>query len=171
MNRHTVIAIIAIIVIIIPVVYSISNILGIHQTQYRWHGPDDFTFFAMSNHGEIEFCNTIPLWSSFQKFEISAFYDSEHIGEFVVGPTTMNPLSSTIQKGIFSSKEITTAQHFFMTLDFEFNGGDIRVDPNNLIILTNVETRIVGIIPYSHTTQISGFEFSKMMNKENLPCN
>jgi len=67
MNKHSVITIIAIIVIIIPFAYSGLNILGAHQLEYRWSHLGDFNFFTMSNHGEIEFCNTIPFWTSFQK--------------------------------------------------------------------------------------------------------
>jgi hypothetical protein len=57
-----------------------------------------------------------------------------------------------------------------MTLDFEFDGGDIRLDPNKLIILIQTDTPIIGIIPYSTITQMSGFDFDKIMNSENLSC-
>jgi hypothetical protein len=66
---------------------------------------------------------------------------------------------------------MSEAQHIFMTFDFEFNGGNIRLDPNQFIITINTETPILGIIPYSSTTQISGFEFDKLMNSEDLMCN
>ena len=57
-----------------------------------------------------------------------------------------------------------------MTFDFMFNGGNIRLDPNQFIIMVDVYTPILGIIPYSTTTQISGFEFDKMMNADDLAC-
>lgn len=170
MNIYSIITIIAIIIIVIPIVYSGSNIIGTQQTQYRWDNPGQFSFFTMSNHGKVEFCNTIPFWVTLQKFEIATFYDSKHIGSFVIDPFTIDPLSSTVKKGIFSSKEITASQHVFMTLDFEFDGGAIRLDPNKLIIQVNTDTPIIGIIPYSSTTQISGFDFDQMMNAENLSC-
>ncbi len=170
MNKHSIITGIAIIVIIIPFLVSGLNILGSQTLEYRWNGPGTFSFFGMSNHGEIEFCNTIPFWTSFQKFEIGAFYDSKHIGSFVVKPLTINPLSSQVQEGIFSSEELAASQQVFMTLDFEFDGGDIRLDPNKFIILIQTDTPIIGIIPYSITTQISGFDFDKMMKSENLSC-
>ncbi len=170
MNIHSIITTIAIIIIVIPILYSGLSIVGVQQTEYRWDNPGQFSFFTMSNHGEVEFCNTIPFWISYQKFEIATFYDSKHIGSFVVDPFTINPLSSTVKEGIFTSEEITASQHIFMTLDFEFDGGDIRLDPNKLIILVNTDTPIIGIIPYSSTTQISGFDFDQMMNAEDLPC-
>ena len=170
MNKHVIITAVAIVVIAIPLIYSGSSIVEAQQLEYRWDNPGEFTFFTMFNDGEMEFCNTLPFWTSFQKFEIKAFYQSKHLGSFVVNPMTINPLSSTVQEGIFSSEERLSAQHIFMTFDFEFNGGNIRLDPTKFIIVTSIDTPILGIIPYSTTTQISGFEFDKMMNAENLSC-
>ncbi len=170
MNKHSIITIIATIVIITTFAYSGSNIVGAQQLEYRWDNPGEFNFFTMLNHGEMEFCNTVPFWITLQKFEVSAFYKSEYLGSFVIEPLTINPYSSAVQEGIFSSKEISEAQHIFMTFDFMFNGGNIRLEPNQFIILTSIDTHILGIIPHSHTTQISGFEFDKMMNVKDLPC-
>ncbi len=171
MNKHSIITAIAIIVIVIPFANSGSSIIGVQQLEYRWDNPGEFTFFTMLNQGEMEFCNTIPFWITFQKFEISTFYQSSHLGSFIVQPLTINPYSSVVQEGIFSSEGISEAQHIFMTFDFMFNGGNIRLDPNQFIILISTDTPILGIIPYSSTSQISGFEFDKMMNAEDLSCN
>ncbi|KAF6247202.1 thr operon leader peptide [Nitrosopumilus sp. b3] len=170
MNKHSIITGIAIIVIVIPFLVSGLNILGTQTLEYRWGGPGQFSFFAMSNHGDIEFCNTMPFWTSFQKYEVALFYDSKHIGSFVVNPLIINPLSSQVQSGIFTSEEIAATQHVFMTLDFEFDGGDIRLDPNKFITVIQIDTPIIGMIPYSTTTQISGFDFDKIMNSDNLSC-
>ena len=170
MNKHSIITIIAIIVIVIPFAYAGLSIVGVGQLEYRWDNPGEFTFFTMLNQGEIEFCNAIPFWITFQKFEISTFYQSDILGSFVVQPLTINPYSSVVQEGIFSSEEISESQHIFMTFDFMFNGGNIRLDPNQFIILITADTPILGIIPYSSTTQMSGFEFDKMMNAEDLSC-
>ncbi len=170
MNKHSIITIIAIIVIVIPFAFSASSIVGVQQLEYRWDNPGEFTFFTMLNQGEMEFCNAIPFWITFQKFEISSFYQSEQIGSFTVQPLTINPYSSVVQEGIFSTESMSESQHIFMTFDFMFNGGNIRLDPNQFIILISTDTPILGIIPYSSTTQISGFEFDKMMNAEDLSC-
>ena len=68
MNKHSIITTVAIIVIVIPFAYSTLSIIGSQQLEYRWHSPGEFSFFTMSNHGEIEFCNTVPFWTSFQKY-------------------------------------------------------------------------------------------------------
>jgi len=171
MNKHTIITTIAIIVIITPIVYSGLSIIGVQQLEYRWDNPGEFNFFAMLNEGEMEFCNTMPFWITFQRFEISTFYQSDHLGSFTVEPLTINPYSSAIAEGIFTSEERSETQHIFMTFDFMFNGGNIRLDPNQFIIVVNTNTPILGIIPYSTTTQFSGFDLDKMMNAEDLSCN
>lgn len=171
MNKHSIISLIAIIIIIIPIAYSVSSVIGSQQLEYRWNSPGEFSFFAMLNGGEMEFCNTIPFWMNFQKFEVDSFYQSEHLGSFTINPTTIYPYSSTIEEGKFKSEEMAETQHIFMTFDFEFNGGTVRLDPNQFIIKINTETPILGVIPYSTTTQISGFEFDKIMNSEGLTCN
>ncbi len=170
MNKHSIITAVAIVVIVIPFAHSGLSILGAQQLEYRWDNPGEFTFFTMLNQGEMEFCNTMPFWTSFQKFEIAIFYQSDHLGSFVVEPLTINPFSSVVQEGIFSTEERSESQHIFMTFDFMFNGGNIRLDPNQFMILISTDTPILGIIPYSSTTQILGFDFDKMMNAEDLSC-
>ncbi len=170
MNKHVIITSIAIAIIVVTVAHSALSVAGVQQIEYRWHNPGEFNFFTMLNEGEIEFCNTMPFWVSFQKFEISTFYQSEHLGSFAVKPLTINPFSSAVQEGAFKSGEISEAQHIFMTFDFMFNGGNIRLDPSQFIITVQTDTPILGIIPYSSTTQMSGFDFDEKMNSEDLSC-
>jgi hypothetical protein len=125
----------------------------------------------MSNNGEVEFCNPMLFSTSFQKFEIISFYDAKNIGEFEINSSMIESQSSSIQAGSFSTEEFQSTQHMFMTLDYEFNGGAVRIDPNKFIVLVTIETPIIGIIPYSNTIQISGFELDQIMNNKELTCN
>ena len=170
MNKYSIITCVAIITIIVPFAYSGFNIIGANQLEYRWDSPEGFTFFAMSNNGNIEFCNPLPFPTSFQKFEIISFYDAKDIGTFEIKSKTIEAQSLTIEKGNFSTEEFQSTQHMFMTLDYEFRGGEIRVDPNKFIVLVTIQTPILGVVPYSHTTQISGFELNQIMNNEKLSC-
>ena len=165
MNKHSIITIVAIIVIIIPFAHSGLSIIGMQNLEYRWDSPGQFSFFTMSNHGEMELCNSMPFWVSFEKLEIQSYFETNYLGSF-----SINPMSSAVQEGTFSSEELPAAQHIFMTLDFEFDGGDIRLDPNQFIVVVQADMPILGIIPYSSTTQMSGFDFDRMMNAEDLTC-
>ena len=80
----------------------------------------------------MEFCNTMPFGITFQKFETSTFYQSKHVGSFVVKQLTINPYSSVVQERIFVLEEISEAQHIFRTIDFMFNGENIKLYPINL---------------------------------------
>jgi len=170
MNKYSIITFIAIIIIIIPFAYSGLNIIGANQLEYKWSGTEEFSFFAMSNSGDVEFCNPMPFSTNFQKFQITSFYDVKNIGVFEINASTIESQSSTIQAGNFSTEEFQVTQHMFMTLDYEFDGGAIRVDPNKFIVLVTIQTPIMGIIPYAHTIQISGFELDQIMNNEELSC-
>lgn len=170
MNKYTAITVIAIIVIVTPFVFSAMNIIGSQQLEYRWHSPGTFSFFTMLNHGETEFCNTVPFWMTFQKFEVSVFYMEKHLGSYVVKPLTLNPLSSGVQEGVFSSQDIEEAQHIFMNFDFSFDSGEMRMDANKFAVGIQTDTPILGIIPYSSTTYMSAFEFDEIMNADDLTC-
>ena len=171
MNKYSIITFIAIIIIITPFAYSGLNIIGANQLEYKWGGSEEFSFYAMSNNGDIEFCNPMPFSTSFQKFEIGAFYDSKNMGTYEIISTTIEPQSSIVAKGDFFTEEYQSTQRMFLTLDYEFDGGEIRVDPNKFIVIVSVHTPIAGIIPYSHDLQISGFEFDQIMKNQELSCN
>ena len=171
MNKYSIITVAAIITIIIPFAYSGLNIIGANQLEYKWNGLEEFSFFAMSNNGDMEFCNTMPFSTNFEKFQIVTFYDKENIGIYEISSTSIEPHSLIIKKGNFSTEEFQSTQHMFMTLDYEFDGGAVRVDPNKFIVLVNIQTPIAGIIPYSHTSQITGFELDQTMKNQELSCN
>ena len=52
---------------------------------------------------------------SFQKFEVSMFYTGTNLGTYEVKPLTINPSASAVQEGVFSSENMSNAQHTFMT--------------------------------------------------------
>jgi hypothetical protein len=170
MNKYSIITVAAIITIIIPFAYSGLNIIGANQLEYKWNGLEEFSFFAMSNNGDMEFCNTMPFSTNFEKFQIVTFYDKENIGIYEISSTSIEPHSLIIKKGNFSTEEFQSTQHMFMTLDYEFDGGAVRVDPNKFIVVVNIQTPIAGIIPYSHTSQITGFELDQTMKNQELSC-
>jgi hypothetical protein len=42
----------------------------------------------------------------------------------------------------------------------------IRLDPNKMMVVTNFETKIIGVIPYQNTITQSAFDFTNMMNED-----
>ncbi len=170
MNRYSVITAVAIVVIVSPFAFSGLSILGAQQLEYRWNSPGEFSFFALSNHGEVEFCNTVPFWISLQKFEIAPLYAENHMGTYTVEQMTLNPSSSEVQQGTFRTENYSATQQVFLTFDFQFNGGEARLDPNQFVVAVQISTPIMGLIPYSTTTFIPGFEFEQYMSQDELSC-
>ena len=70
-----------------------------------------------------------------------------------------------------TSDTTAEAQRNFLTLDFMFNGEAERMNANEFIIQIQIDTPIIGIIPYSSTMGMLGSDFDKIMNVENLTCN
>lgn len=171
MNKYSVITAIAIAIILAPFIHSGLSIYGVQQLEYRWNNPVNFSFFTMLNHGEVEFCNPMPFWTSFQRFEIATFYEENHLGSLVIDPFTANPFASSIQNGMFTSEKLTAAQHVFMTMDYQLDGGDIRLDPNQFTVITSADTPILGLIPYSTTIQYDIVDFDDKMKSLDLSCN
>ncbi|MFQ5497996.1 MAG: thr operon leader peptide [Nitrosopumilus sp.] len=170
MNKYSIISAIAITIIVIPFLFSGMSILGVRQLEYRWYGPGEFSFFTMSNNGQMEFCNNLPFWMSFQEFKIMPYYTGTQTGTYTVKQLTLNPASSGVQEGKFFSEDIVMAQQTFMNFDFEFDGGEIRLDPNQFITIVKIETPILGIIPYTTTMQMSGFDLDQKMKSSDLTC-
>ena len=170
MNRYTIITGVAIAVIAMPFIYSGLNIYAADQLQYRWDSTENFSFFVMSNGGHMEFCNTSPVWTYINNFQVDLFYDMNNLGTFMVDFVSIEPSSTTTRHGSFQSDEFISAQHVFMTIDYEFDGGDIRLDPTKMYVMVTTNTPILGLIPYTTSTQYTGFGFDGIMNGDNFEC-
>ena len=166
MNKHTMITIIATVTIIVPFVYSAMNIYAAEQLKYNWNKPEDFAFFDVLNGGNIQLCNTVPYYANFKNLQITIIYDEKSRGEFSINDIGIDGLQSKIMKGKFHSDDFLESQHLFMTMDFQFNGGDMRVDSSKLFVIVSIDTPIIGIIPYTTTNQYSGIEFDQLMMQD-----
>lgn len=170
MDKHTAITIIAIIVIIIPFTYSGLNIYAAKQLEYRGVEPGKFSFFEMSNNRSIEICNTTPFPANFKNIEISTFYQIENKGTYTIKNFEIGGSESKTVQGKFSSENYVDTQRLFMIMDFQFDGGDNRIDARQLFVIVSIDTPIIGIIPYSLDVQYSGFDFDQLMNQESSKC-
>jgi LEA14-like dessication related protein len=166
MNKYTVITIIAIIAIVLPVFYGVWGIYSVEQLQLRTTNSE-FRYFESSNYEKIEICNPLPFFVSFNGLKIETYYTNDLKGVFEIGQTTINPNTSEVMDIKFTSENFSESQYIFMHMDWEFYGeGPIRLDPSKMVVITNFETKIIGIIPYQNTITQSGFDFTNMMNED-----
>lgn len=165
MDKHTLIVIIASIIIAITFVYSGWNIYAINQLQINGTNEDGFRFFEMISDGSIEICNPLPFFVNFNKLSIVTFFDSYNKGTFSSKQINISPQSSVMVNGTFSSESFPEAQYLALHFDGIFSGtAPERIDPRKLIIVTEIETPILGLIPYTVTKQYSGLYFWETMN-------
>ncbi len=166
MNRYSIITTIAIIVIITPILYGVWGIYSVEKLQLRTPNTD-FSYFEMSNYEKIEICNPMPFFVGFNGLKIDFYYINDIKGVFEIGPTTISPNTSEILDVNFSSDNFSEAQYLFMHMDGQFADEiPIRLDSSKMVVVTNFETRIIGVIPYQNTITQSGFDFTNMMNEE-----
>ena len=103
MNKHTIISIAAIIAIIVPFAYSAMNIYAAEQTKYRWGQPEKFSYFELSNNGQIELCNGSPIPVNFKSFQITPYYEGVTRGTFHIENVNIEGSQAKIIQGRFLS--------------------------------------------------------------------
>ena len=167
MNKHTIIVIIASIVIVVPFAYSAWNIFILNNLEIRSSQHGQFSFFEISNNRAIEVCNPSPFYVSFDRLDISIFYQEDNKGTYSLPSSIISPSSLSIIEGTFRSESYSESQYTFLHMDSQFGGTvPIRLDPNQMIVATNIQTSILGLIPYSITNQYSAFDFYNIMNEK-----
>ncbi|HUU49040.1 MAG TPA: thr operon leader peptide [Nitrosopumilaceae archaeon] len=166
MDKYSIITLISIIVIIGSVSYGVWGIYSVEQLQLRTPNTE-FRYFEMANYETMEMCNPMSFFTSFDALRIEAYYTNDLKGVFEIGSTTINPNTSKVIDIQFSSENFAESQYLFMHMDGQFEDElPIRLDPSKMIMVTNFETKIIGIIPYQSTITQSGLEFTKMMNED-----
>ena len=166
MNKYSIITAIAIIVIVIPVLYGVWSVFSVEQIQLRTPN-EEFSYFEMSSNEEIQICNPMPFFVSFNGVQIETFYTEDIKGIFEIGPTTLEPNTSQILELNFLSDNFSESQYLFMHMDGQFDGEvPIRLNPNKMAVTTTFDTRIIGVIPYQTTITQTGFDFTNMMNED-----
>ena len=165
MDKHTSIVVIASIIIAIPFAYSFWNIYALENLQFR--GTDDgrFSLFDMINSGSIEVCNPNPFLVNYNEFNIITYFEGREKGIYSSEKATIPPVSSVVINGTFSSETFPEAQYLALHFDGMFSdSAPERIDPRKLIMITQVEAPIIGVIPYSITNEYSGLFFWDTLN-------
>ena len=95
------------------------------------------------------------------------FYQDDNKGTYTLARTTISPSTLEVLEGTFRSESFAESQYTFLHMDGEFAGtAPIRLDPNQMFVVTNIQTSILGLIPISVTNQYSAFDFYNIMNEE-----
>ena len=167
MNKHTIIVIIASVVIAAPFIYAAWNIVSLENLELRSSEHGRFSFFEISNNRAIEVCNPTSAYLSFNKLTITMFYQNDNEGTYTIPGQSLPPSSLSLLDGSFRSELYAESQYTFLHMDAQFAGtAPIRLDPNEMFVVTDIHTSILGFIPYKVTKQYYAFDFYNIMNEK-----
>lgn len=165
-DKYSIITIVAIIVIIIPFAYSGLNIVSANNLSFEWMDENNFKFFEMSNNKDIIICNPLPVPVTFNQIQMRVFFEKNQHGALTIPGQTLEPGKNTAQS-IFTSDNFAGNQYLLMEFDAQLTGtSEVRHDLRQLVIVVNVDTPILGMIPYSTSYQFQGESFMEMMNQK-----
>ena len=171
MNKHTIIVIIASIVIAIPFAYAAWNYASLGNLELRATEPGGFSFFEISTGKGIQICNSSPIYASFDRIDLTIFYQDDNEGTYTIPANTLAPSSQTILEGNFRSESFSEAQYTLLHMDGEFAGtAPMRLDSNQMFVTLNIQTSLLGLIPISTSEQYRAFDFYNLMNQESTSC-
>jgi len=164
-DKYTVITIAAIITIIAPLAYSGLNILAAQNIKFGWADEENFSLFEFSNNGDILVCNSSPLPLYFKEIRFAMFFEGNERGEYVIAPSSLDS-GENVVNGVFRSQHFAGSQYFLMEIDSEITGGSqIRHDLRQFVVQVQIDTPILGLVPYTTTHQYDIKEFVDMMEE------
>ena len=171
MDKHTIIVIIASVLIAGTLGFTFGNIFLIEQVGFGLSNQKDFRFFGLINEEEIVICNPSPFYTSFNNLKIKMSFEGREIGEISFPGIFLEPNSNTTKKGEFNTQSFEEVQYYSMHFDAMFlNTIAQRIEPSKMIIQTEIQTQILGFIPYTVTNQYAALEFWEMMNSDENIC-
>ena len=171
MNIHTIIVIVASVCIVATIGFTFWNIVMLEQIQLRVADQNDFRYFGLINEENMIVCNPSPFYITFNNLQIKMIYEGRNIGELNFPGEFLKPNSNITNKGKFSTNVFEEVQYLSMHFDAMFlDTIPTRIDPTKMVIATEIQTQIVGIIPYTIKNQYTAFEFWEKMNDKKITC-
>ena len=166
-NKHTIVVVSSIIVIVFSIGYSSLTLVSAKDLQFRWYQPDSFDLLSMMFGGKIAVCNNSDLPATFASYSFDVMYEEQNLGTFATSGAGLAPHTDAIVDGKFATGNKQVANILFASLDTALGGGpSARINPNHMTVVSTLETKIIGLVPFSLTHQYSGAEFVKMMNQK-----
>ena len=168
MNKHTIIVIAASIVIAGTIGYTVWNVIAADKIQIKPSNENTFSFFELINEEKISICNPSLFFFTFNDFKIIMVYEGRSIATVYFPGGGLDPGSSYTKQGKFTTENFEEVQYLSMHFDAMFMDTiPVRIDPLKMEVITEIQTPIIGVIPFSVTKQYSGLEFWEMMKNSN----
>jgi len=172
MNKHTIVVIVASIIIIGSIGFSGWNIFASEQIQMKAIKEGYFSYFDLINNEQVLFCNPSSLPANFKEIRVSMNYVDENIGVIYFSDVSLDSNSEIKKQGKFYADDSKQIQYLALHFDGMYNGViPTRIDSNNITIVTEIDSTVLGFIPFTTVNQYPGLEFWSLMNNQNADYN
>ena len=172
MNKHTIVVIVASIIIIGSIGFSGWNIFASEQIQMKAIKEGYFSYFDLINNEQVLFCNPSSLPANFKEIRVSMNYVDENIGVLHFSDVSLNSNSEIKKQGKFYTDDSKQIQYLALHFDGMYNGViPTRIDSNSIMIVTEIDSTVLGFIPFTTVNQYPGLEFWSLMNDQNADYN
>jgi hypothetical protein len=148
------IAIVTAVIVAIVVAYVGLDSYAVSTLQFRPNTSNDYQISPTAVHIQADVCNPSFFPASFNKYVITAFYNSSVIEKAEIGGSTLSSKTMTTVNGVFVLN--TTA---ILKLKQE----NATFDPTLARITTSVDAPIFGVIPFSVVKQYSAEQFNNVL--------
>ncbi len=152
-SRKRVITIAAIIAAVV-VAYVGLDTYAVGQLQFRPHSGNQFQISPTEIYIQADVCNPSFFPATFNKYEISAFYNSNLIEKAEIDGATVSPKGLSTLNGIFALNPDAINKLRYENATF---------DPSRAKITTSVDAPIFGTIPFSVVKEYTAEQFQDVL--------
>jgi len=142
-----------------------ANSYALDNMQYRIIDVYDFDYATLTSKVRVEACNPSAFPAGFDKFNAVVHYQQKEFGRLSVeGGSVMPYQSSAFDGQIKLSGNIV--QGLIIALADAVGGKDSPYNENEITLTMTVESRVLGIWPYSQSREFSFAEFQQFMSTQ-----
>jgi len=148
------IAVVAAVIVAIVVAYVGLDSYAVSTLQFRPTAEDQYQMSPTQIHIQADVCNPSFFPTSFNKYDITAFYNSSVIETAELGGATLSSKSMSTVDGVFSLNADAL---------LKLKQENATFDPTLAKITTSVDAPIFGIIPFLVVKQYSSQQFHDVL--------
>lgn len=136
--------------------------------QYRSRGAQGFNFSDSTTDVAMDVCNPTSFPAGFDRLEFVAFYEDSEFADMEFEDAAVAANSQAVVDGTLDVDGRAALAAVFQAFADSLNGKD--VDQDDFRIKMTSESRLLGFVPATQSTEMSGDEFSDMMDGNSFDC-
>ncbi len=133
--------------------------------QYRSRGAQGFNFSDSTTDVAVDVCNPTSFPAGFDRLKFVAFYRDSQFADMEFEDASVAANSQAVVDGTLDVNGRAALAAAFQALADSLNGKDVSGD--DIRVKMTSESRLLGFVPSTQSKEMSGDEFSDMMNGRN----